>query len=303
MLLPCNDGPYIWDTSNHLEGIGSTFQWRKPSFIAAHMINAKWIGNLTNKHHKYDGDQSRYFGLSYLHCDKTSLEAYKHLNQKNFYYVPKKAIFDYNSRIAVENITKYTVMIFKWEHLDKIHNYLVFDSAFRNRFHQQRLHRNTPRREPGEYWIAVHFRWGDVRTKDPNKPDIRASLGFSDYCLCISHILQINPNFTTIFLFAEGFTGNKNCPALKSKNIKLATDSLEWKRDIDIMSQSQLLIGGSSSFFSLGAHLCENCTVIHSSPVKFAKSEYEENLSTHLIDYNCQKNVTCYLEQIKNVLN
>ena len=79
--------------------------------------------------------QSMYFGLTYLHCDQTSLEVYKNLNPKNFHYVPKQDIFHYIAGISVKNITKYTVMIFTWEHLDTIHNYLVFDSAFRNRYH------------------------------------------------------------------------------------------------------------------------------------------------------------------------
>ena len=118
MLLPCNNGPYVWDTSKHLEGIGSTFQWRKPSFIAAHMLSAKWIGNLTNKHHTYEGDQSKYFGLSYSHCDQTSLEIYKHAKSKHFVYVPNKNIFDYISRISTKGVAKSTVMIFEWEQLD-----------------------------------------------------------------------------------------------------------------------------------------------------------------------------------------
>ena len=77
---------------------------------------------------------------------------------------------------------------------------------------------------------------------------------------------------------------------------------MAWKRDIDIMSQSQLLIGGSSSFFVLGAHLCENCTVIHSSVPKFAKSEYEKLLPMHLNDIFCEGNLACYLDSIKETL-
>ena len=51
----------------------------------------------------------------------------------------------------------------------------------------------------------------------------------------------------------------------------------------DIMSQSQLLIGGQSSFFVLGSHLCNNCTVIHSSGKKFIQSTYEiKNITPHL---------------------
>ena len=42
-----------------------------------------------------------------------------------------------------------------------------------------------------------------------------------------------------------------------------------WKEDIDIMSRSQLLIGGESSFLRLAAFLCKRCIVIDSSPESF----------------------------------
>ena len=74
--MPCDDGPYVWDKSEHregnLEGIGSTFQFRKSSLIASHILKAKWIGKLINSHEKEEGDQSRYFGLSYPSCDRNS---------------------------------------------------------------------------------------------------------------------------------------------------------------------------------------------------------------------------------------
>ena len=301
--LPCNEGPYIWDTSQHLEGIGSTFQWRKSSFIAANIINGKWIGTLTNEHHKDDGDQSSYFGLNYSHCDQNSLKYYKRLQSKNHVYVPTENMFNYISKLPITNVTKHTVLIFEWEMLDPAHNFVVFDYAFRKRFHRQRLYRNTPQRRYDEYWVSIHFRWGDVGTRDENKPNKRNGLGFLSYCSCISEILSINPN-AIIFLFAELFTEPEVCKVLWSENVYFYSDSLEWKRDIDIMSQSQLLIGGSSSFFVLGAHLCENCTVIHSSGIKFAKSEYEKKLPTHLNDFNCDGVITCYLQQIDvHVLN
>ena len=274
--------------------MGSTFQWRKSSFIAAHLVNGKWIGTLMNEHRKDDGDQSSYFGLNCSDCDQNSLKYYKRLQSQNHVYVPMENIFDYIPRIP---ITKLTVLIFEWEQLDQSHNFVVFDHAFRSRFHRQRLHRDTPQRRFDEYWVSIHFRWGDVGTRNENIPNERNGLGFWNYCFIISEILSISPN-ARIYLFAELFTGPDVCKVLWSENVYFYSDSLEWKRDIDIMSQSQLLIGGSSSFFVLGAHLCENCTVIHSSGVKFAKSEYEKKLSTHLNDFNCDRNITCYLQQI-----
>ena len=52
-ILPCNQGPYVWDKSSHpngnAEGIGSNFQWRKASFIAKHFIEGKSISLSLNK--------------------------------------------------------------------------------------------------------------------------------------------------------------------------------------------------------------------------------------------------------------
>ena len=111
-------------------------------------------------------------------------------------------------------------------------------------------------------------------------------------------MIAINPDIE-IFFFAEGLVKPKSCWNFKLKNIHFFNDSLSWKRDIDIMSQSQLLIGGSSSFFVLGSHLCLNCTVIHSTPIKFMKSDYEQKLPIHLVDINCNAAISCYLENIR----
>merc|ERR1712150_73249 len=106
-----------------------------------------------------------------------------------------------------------------------------------------------------------------------------------------------------IFLFAENFPYSESCTYLPSRNIAFFNDSTSWKRDIDIMSQSQLLLGGSSSFFVLGSHLCENCSVIHSSDKKFIKSEYENLLPTHLNNIYCDGDLICYQDNIKKILS
>ena len=300
IFFPCNNGPYIWDKSDHLEGIGSTFQWRKPSFIAAHITSGSWIGNLTNAHEKDAGDQSEYFGLALSHCDKQSLEMYEKTENDRFIYVPKGAkMFEYIPTLQLSNKT---VITFEWHHVDQTHNFILFNKIFRERFHQQRLTRNTPRRTMNEFWVTIHFRWGDVNTKEPNKPDIRSGLGFSDYCACIKRILDINPAIK-VFLFAEGFKSPELCDAIGYKNVIFLSESGPWKMHIDIMSQSSLLIGGQSSFFVLGSHLCENCTVIHDDKFKFSQSDYERKLPTHLNAIYCEPRLQCYLEQIERHLS
>ena len=264
-------------------------------------LKGEWIGSLVNSHQKQEGDQSSYFGLSSSHCDENTLIMYEKQNSSNFIYVPKttssSAIRDIIKRTKVNNTT---VFVFDWERLDQAHNFVVFDSLFRKRFHNQRLLRQTPKRKPDEYWVSIHFRWGDVA--DLNQPDQRTGLSFSDYCLCIRYMIHLNPRIK-IFMFAENFKRVDLCPALKSTNVQFFNDSKPWKRDIDIMSQSHLLIGGKSSFFVLGAHLCEvdgtRCTVIHESPRKFAESSYEKRLPQHLKTILCPPSLQCYREAIQ----
>ena len=308
-ISPCNDGPYVWDISagihdGRFKGMGSEFQWHKPSFMATHLLFGKWIGNLTSGHHREDGDQSEYFGMSYSHCDENSLKNY-HLTHvpvnHQFIFAPKQDMLEYIPSLRTEKITKTTVIVFEWEALDESHNFMVFDQPFRDKFHKQRMIRQNQKRESNEFWVSIHFRWGDVATNNPDKPNFRSGLGFSNYCSCIGLIRMMNFD-AKIFLFAENFPYSELCEHIPSENIKVLNDSMAWKRDIDIMSQSQLLIGGSSSFFVLGAHLCENCTVIHSSVPKFAKSEYEKLLPMHLNDIFCEGNLTCYLDSIKETL-
>ena len=43
-----------------------------------------------------------------------------------------------------------------------------------------------------------------------------------------------------------------------------------WQEAIDTLSRCNVLIGGKSSFFALGAHLCDECKVIAPPQRKFA---------------------------------
>ena len=321
--LPCDKGPYVWDKFQHREGIGSQFQRRKPSLVASHLLRAKWIGNLTNAHVRDEGDQSFFFGLSYPECDYASLKIHqKHPDNLRFIYAPndnktfeyapavplatriENLVFEYVSSMSVTNST---VIVFNEEYIgqtmyDLVHNFAAFDKQFRARFEHQRLGRTTPKREANEYWISMHFRWGDVKTDDPDKPNYRNALGFSNYCLCVKYILLLNPPRVKVFLFAEHFMSSlSHCSVLDDNRVRFLTQSDSWKTDIDIMSQSQLIIGGKSTFFVLGANLCNNCTVIHSSemPNMFVKSKYEEQLDPHLKPIFCSPLLSCYLGHIK----
>jgi len=299
VMQQCDDGPYVWDTSEHMEGIGSTFQWRKDSLVAAHLLSAKWIGNLTNKHEKSSGDQSAFFGLSYPECN---VDVLRHLPQNQLEKVPQvEELNKYFSSLLLSAINfKKTVFLFDWQRLDESRNYATFDEKFRQRFHRRRLQRQNLLKPSGEHWTSVHFRWGDVSTSNVDMPNVRAGLSLSEFCQCIKTVFETNHRYhSKVFLFIERFNPKKllMCQdALKSVTIR--SESAEWRTDLDIMSQSDLLIGGSSSFFVLGAHLCQNCTVIHNSLKKFKMSAYENFLPKHMTPMYCN-NLICYLRTIK----
>lgn len=50
---------------------------------------------------------------------------------------------------------------------------MVFDDRFKNRFHAQRLRRPTPKRKANDLLVSIHFPWGDVKTTNVDKPDVR----------------------------------------------------------------------------------------------------------------------------------
>ena len=320
-LLPCNNGPYIWDKSKHetghKEGIGSTFQWTKPTFIATHILNGSWIGNLTNSHDEEGEEQSVYFGLYLSHCDERSLEIHEfswiqqrfqlHTHDENrmhthdFISVRKDIDFDSLNKELKNStvINNTTVLVFDWERLDEKHNYAVFDAEFRKRFHLQRLKRQTPKREIYEQWVTIHFRWGDVATDNPEHSNIRNGLEISGHCSCIKKVLEIHPQ-AKVFFLAENFMHTNSCDVLNSERVHLSRESKSWQMAIDVMSQSQLLIGGDSSFFVLGAHLCERCIVLHSSSLKFQMSKNEQTLPKHITEFRCASNLSCYFKHIRN---
>ena len=78
-MKACERGPYVYDSGNHSAGVevglalgvGSTFQFKKPSLIYANAAGIGWVGEL---HNAIDGtDYADFFGLSDASCDGASL--------------------------------------------------------------------------------------------------------------------------------------------------------------------------------------------------------------------------------------
>ena len=149
--LGCSMGPYIWDKSLHHEGIGSTFDNRKYSFIAQGILKAKWIGNLWNSHEKsfvsikkqeesslrkIMEDTSKYFGLHYSECNYDSLtllEKQKRSLHRFLYTKKKKCSGDKIFKRCLDNfkINEKTVIVFDWEDRRSDYGYATFNEQFR----------------------------------------------------------------------------------------------------------------------------------------------------------------------------
>ena len=111
----------------HFEGIGSEFQWHKPSFLASHFLQGKWIGNLTNGHHIEDGDISSYFGLNNSDCNKMSLLFYKDVKQNEFHIQPSNLNSKISGLLHADNEFLIKILILKKKNkiLNPIQRYII----------------------------------------------------------------------------------------------------------------------------------------------------------------------------------
>ena len=318
----CNKGPYVYDKSHHLEGIGSTFQHRKYGFILASAIKARWVGTLKNEHENpyFDVDDdglytsgkdslinyAPLFGFQQDECSEDDLldeQTNKHLH---FIYIDEDG-YDYpdiedlcksiseKSIYPWPNITSNTIIVVDGDDLHENWNYCLFNSYFRNGFYNAQRIRKVIERPTNEKWISVHFRWGDTSTESVESPNGRAGASLSAYIDTTKHYIDMfNPKEgdskkIMIHFFSEGqpdiFASFQN----KFPSSTLHLNSSHWINALDIMSQSNVIIGGSSSFFALASHLCSNCTVVttHPNSYKFLAEDEEILLAKHheLVDF------------------
>ena len=59
-------------------------------------------------------------------------------------------------------------------------NYCTFNARFRSQYYGAQQGQARRARPPSEYWIAVHFRWGDAAQTDPDKPNYRTGSGVTE---------------------------------------------------------------------------------------------------------------------------
>ena len=265
----CTRGPYVWYPIKHRwEGIGSTFQRLKKGMIMADALAAPWIGTLENHHDPEPRENNaEWFGLGDKDCNETMLKQYEKLSLMHFVNATSLYQHPYFSvehmcanKIKSDEYRKKfklgpnTVIKVGKRHFSEEWNYCVFNQRFRERFY-----RDKPRKNPQEFWISVHFRWGDVATHDVERPNFRARQGLTTLAKKVAKYTT-NRTQARVFFFSEGKEAEfkKIIDLVPPVNMRL---NGSWKESLYTMAQSDVLIGGTSSFFVLAAHLCQRCTV------------------------------------------
>jgi hypothetical protein len=304
----CQRGPYVWDRSKHVEGIGSTFQYRKQSLAMADAIRAPWIGTLVNEHESEPRDNhAAWFGLGADDCNEMTLKQFKQdstmkfIDASELYHRPDFDMYhlcagtikptDYRSKYGLDEHTVIEVRDSE-HHLREDWNYCVFNERFRTRFFNAQVRNFSQALRPeNEYWVSVHFRWGDLQTSDVENPSTR---GGHETTLGLTHLARKAATYinavprrlhvsTRVFFMSEGeqSTFQRFKDIVPTAEFRLND---KWTDSMWIEAQSNVLIGGLSGFFVVGAHLCSNCTVltVNSTVMKF-KPHSVESSDHHIV--------------------
>lgn len=314
-MLPCDRGPYVFDSGNHSAdgerslflGVGSSFQHKRPSLIHANAARLGWVGELFNS---LDGtDYTDFFGLrDDDSCDVLSMQqhlatgALRRVTVRKS-YLPEllrtcrrieacggTLLANHSHSPTLRRLlgdaaagAASSVLVFRFEmarSYRELLNYCTFTDTVRGRFHRARNHRGriAPKR-PGEVWIAVHFRWGDVRTGSVDKPNFR-TVGLSQLlraALAVQRSLAASSGDggddgrgsggVRVDFYSEGNASEFDAvlAALPGTTLHLGSSPQDTRDSLDRMSSADVLVGGGavpSSFFVLAAHLCDTCVVV-----------------------------------------
>lgn len=125
-------------------------------------------------------------------------------------------------------------------------------------------------RPPGEFWVAVHFRWGDVHTQDSTRPNYRAgaplSLIAERTAQAVAAATHRSPK---VHFFSEGPASDFVAFTSRVPQAKMHLSG-PWTELIDTLARADVVVGGTSSVFIVGAQLNHHCTVISPPSIKMS---------------------------------
>ena len=185
---------------------------------------------------------------------------------------PGKAVALYRQLF---NITQNTVVVVRQEdhatskkkrgdnHDDL--NYCTFNKRFRDRFHAVQLGTRLGllhSRPPSEFWVSVHYRWGDfVHPQHKNGASLQQiAKAVAAHLVTLSHRLSEQQKLR-VFFMSEG-------PAREFTIFQETVPNAEmylnepWQNSLRRLANSNILVGGGSAFFVLGAFLNDDCTIL-----------------------------------------
>jgi hypothetical protein len=164
----------------------------------------------------------------------------------------------------------------------------LYNPSFRSRYRAARVRRLLHWSRPGvtrprdELWLSVHYRAGDVAHSKDYVAQGRGDLaGLAYYVQAVLKYVASEPERLkgrtsglnpVVHLFSEGtpHAFKKFTDLLPDTVLHLGNDR-QTAHDIDLMTQSHMLIGGFSSFFQMAAHLCDACVVLSKDVASDAK--------------------------------
>lgn len=150
----------------------------------------------------------------------------------------------------------------------------------------------APKRPTDKYWIAVHFRWGDIKgwSQGVNKPGNRAGCSLENFGKIAAarvkeHVAKGTAN-VRVHLFSEGNEAEFEVfkEHVPDATIHCGTHPLAWQRAFDFMTQAQELIHGPSTFTKLIGMMCDNCRERCCStcaPDKYCTSGFRVGMCKH----------------------
>ena len=191
--------------------------------------------------------------------------------------VGRDALYDMYAALQRTDTTEHSRLVFAFPHRERSTEFLnscsapVVRARYELSFRRQRAAgiRTLPDMDADEFHIAVHFRWGDTRRADVEKPDNRASFPLSTFASVVSSMLALDAmkGRTRVHFFSEGEPGEFGAfsPAgalsvalrLGESSRGAHSDTLD---DLDVMAHADVLVGGESSFFALASQFAHNAT-------------------------------------------
>merc|ERR1719272_2311149 len=176
----------------------------------------------------------------------------------------------------------------------------LYNPRFRSRYHAARasrlLHWSTvagAERPKDELWLSVHYRAGDVEHSTEYVAKGRGDLAALAYYVraavryLASDAERLHGRATglrpVVHFFSEGkaHAFKRFTDVLPDAVLHLGNNGGDTtKHDIDLMTQSHVLIGGVSTFFQMAAHLCDACVVLSADVAKDA-SRMDKYIGRH----------------------